>query len=99
MKLITHDRSPKPEKMELPHDPMIVWVDKLTELRIERGDTLRDVVETIRPFYPHLKTQGLMELVAFWFALGERRALHDPSKPWTDREMRTDVKRKYLIKS
>lgn len=97
MKLIKHDKPPKLRVRKLTHAPLIIWLGRYHELRIEPGDTLRAVAGVIRQFWPHEPAE---ELAALFFALGERarlRARRQPVPPgWTLKERATSAGRTYL---
>lgn len=95
MKVIKHVKCPKPDRQELIAEPMVVYITKLIELRIERGDTLQAVASIVQR-YLGLDRPQTRQLVALWFALGERRARGNPVKSWTPRELRVKGKRRYL---
>jgi len=95
MKLIHHEKSPKPDRQELIANPMVIFLTKTEELRIMPGDTLQAVSSVVQRVLGLDRPQS-RRLVALWFALGERRAHGNPPKPWGKRELRVKSKRKYL---
>lgn len=94
MKLIHHERSPKIAEMTLAANPMRIFVTKTVELRIEKGDRLRDVAEAVAPLLPKGVKAG--SLVALWYAMGERVAKKKLDDGWTPKELYTDPDRRYL---
>lgn len=98
MKLIEHSMIVKPNSMTLEVVPLIVWLDKYTELRIEKGDSVGKVAKQVQKFWADLSNDDACQLVTFWFALG-RRARSGRSGPWTTTELRPDRQRRYLKRS
>lgn len=95
MKIVEHPRITKPEKMELKYSPMVIWIDMHTELHIEDGDTLEEVAEALKRSWGY-DYEDCAKVVAFWFAVGERRAKEEELGPWTKEELRQDPDRRYL---
>jgi hypothetical protein len=89
------ERPGKPQQMTLDACPMVVWVDRSHRLTILKGAKLRDIVNALTLVLP-LDLDTRYQLVAYWFALGERRAWGDPSTGWQKKELRTSPKRRYL---
>lgn len=94
MKLERYTRTPKPTDMVIGFDPMIIWLDKHQQLVIRRGDQLNAIASVVRKAW-RLEQTDAQELVAFWFALGERRA-SERTGPWRPRELSTKASRRYL---
>lgn len=95
MKITEHVRPPRSLTMELIAEPLTVWLTKTVEMQISRGDVLKDVAKAVGEHWPGLAKDELRRLVAFWFALGERRA-KKKSGPWTLGELDVSPKRRYL---
>lgn len=95
MKIIRHEGVPRPTQMELKAKPLTVWLSKTVELRIHRGDVLKDVAEAVGEHWRGLSRDERRHLVAFWFALGERRS-RKKSGPWKPKELDVSPKRRYL---
>lgn len=94
MKILHHDKAPKPETMSLSVKPMVIFLSKTAELRIEKGDKLRDVATAIAEYMP--KGVAPEALVALWFAMGSRVARKLPDVGWTKSELSTAANRRYL---
>ena len=95
MQIIEHTTIVKPNSMTLEVTPLIVWLDKYTELRIEKGDSVKTVAKQIRKFWLDLSYADACQLVTFWFALGQRAKSGD-SGPWSSTELQPDAARRYL---
>lgn len=92
-----HVRSPKPETLTLTANPLTIWLSRAIELVVEPGDTLAEVVVESRKYWKHLSDPEAYQLVACWFAMGERRAGKRPTNcPWTDAERDITPTRRYL---
>lgn len=97
MRIVEHDRMPTQNEVELSGDPMSVWLDTHVCLTIEEGDSLGKVVRGITPYMSeYLDGEQLEQLVAFWFAMGERNENDRLNEKWNKRELSTDRKRRYL---
>lgn len=95
MKLIKHLKSPKPVTMVLQHDPLIIWLSPIHELHIERGDPLAKVATKVAKLLS-MTEEDARRIVGLYYALGERRAANNPSREWTEKELRCTPKRRYL---
>jgi hypothetical protein len=96
MKYIRHEKSIKPETMELGTNPMCIWLDRHTELRIEKGDDLKTIVKMVNKAWK--LGADAKKLVAFWFAIGERVHSKKLGAPWGNAELRTSETRRYLMR-
>lgn len=95
MKVVVHERSPKPMAMTLSTNPLSVFVTKTVEVRIQRGDTLAEVAKVVRQHMPDVREHAA-EIVALWFAMGERaRRLTKSTAGWSKKELATTPTRKY----
>lgn len=94
MKLVRHERTPKPETMELRSNPMTVWLERSLELRIQSGDTVKKIGMVLEEHWG-LATKEARQLAAFWFALGERRSGATKSGPWRKNELYAEPDRAY----
>lgn len=96
MKVIVHKVRPKQLEVFLEFDPFVVWLQPHEELIIERGDKLRVVASEVERSWK-VDRSTARQLVAFWFALGERLALGSSNVPdWSKRELRAKPGRRYL---
>lgn len=95
MKVVEHEGSTKPEEMTLSYSPMTVWFTRNLEIKIEKGDTVKQVGQVISRYWD-LKEKPAEEIAAFWFAIGERRAAKKKLGDWSATELRVDPKRRYL---
>lgn len=96
MKLFKHEKNQKPEAMTLSAAPLVVWLDRVTELHIEPGDTAAQVAHEVRRHWVIEKTAAL-ELATFWFAIGER-VRNSRGGGWKQVELKVDKNRRYAIK-
>lgn len=96
MKLTVYERMSRPETMTLDTEPMIVWFDRATELRIEKGDELYKIADAIENHWG-LSYDDAVTLAACWFAMGERQHFGRHQGGWTSDELKTTLKRRYLI--
>lgn len=94
MKIIHHDRREKIRSVKLSWDPMIVWLGATVELRIEPGDTVKEVARGIRPYIP-LDSPGRYRLVGYWFAMGRRIRRGTMSEEFTRKELSSKASRRY----
>lgn len=95
MKIIRHQSKFKSEECaRIFCDPLIIWLTRSVELRIERGDRLRTVAHAIG-LELHLLKKDALRLAAFYFALGERARRHR-YPAWNNRELRVTPGRRYL---
>jgi hypothetical protein len=99
MKIIEHEASGKPESMTLGFNPMVVWLNRRIELRIEKGDQLRLIVPVVLQHWNHLKPGDVASVVAFWFAVGERLAAKKKLGNWKAAELIVNAKRRYLFRA
>jgi hypothetical protein len=96
VKVIKHDRIVRPGTLTLGFNPLIVWLSKTVELRIERSDRLGAVAEALAAWWP-VSAREARRIVGYWFTLGERRATGDPGTGWSAREMADpSPERRYL---
>jgi hypothetical protein len=95
VKVIEHEGSTKPEEMTLSYSPMVVWFTRTLELKVERGDTVKQIGQVIARYWD-LKQGPAEEIAAFWFAIGERRAAKKKLGGWTDAELLATPSRRYL---
>lgn len=79
MKVINHPKAPKPESMTLATNPMVVWLTKTRELRIEKGDRLEEITETVMSTWD-VNINRARRIVGFWFALGEAQSSQEFSR-------------------
>lgn len=95
MRIVKHDRKPNYNEIHLTVVPLVVWLSPLEELIVDRGDTLLEVAKTIHGRWS-LSKKSCRELVAFWFALGERISRGDERVAgWNDQELSISLKRRY----
>ena len=95
MKVNVMERSAKPETMTLRAKPMTVWLSRRVQLVIEKGDLLSAVAgEVIK--HTKLDREHAQQLVAYWFALGERAENGCPDLAWTKSELHVSRGRRYL---
>lgn len=95
-----HSRSPKPDAMTLTASPLTVWLSRLVELVIEPNDRLFDVMQEVQKHWPHLSDPEAAQLIACWFAIGERRGgVRPTNQPWTDEERDVSPTRRYFKSS
>lgn len=87
MKFTEHKGRTKIAHLAIRNASMIVWPSKFHELTIEKGDTVRKVVDVICTLdvYKKMSRNLLTRLVNYWFDIGESRA-------------RYTVKRRYDIR-
>ena len=95
MKLVVHEKSSKPESMTLKAEPLVIWLDRSHELRIERGDKLIDVASEVEKHWGLSRVES-RSLVAFWFAIGERQDRKKLGAGWNRAELSVDPSRQYL---
>lgn len=95
MKTINHPGVPRPTTMTLQTNPMVVWLSKTRELRIKKGDTLKQVAQTITDAWGQVDA---FRIAAFWFAIGERQHRGRHVGNFTKHELRTDLRRQYLVR-
>ena len=95
MRLIEHKNIVKPNAMTLQTVPLVVWLDKYTELHIMKGDSIGEVAREVKTFWADLRLEEIHQLVAFWFALGARCRKHLEG-PWRKDELDPNPKRRYL---
>jgi hypothetical protein len=97
MQIREHEASGKPETMTLGFNPMVIWLNRRIELRIEKGDQLRSVALVVLQYWgQQLKPKDAASLVAFWFAVGERQATKKKLSDWKAAELIVNPKRCYL---
>lgn len=94
MKIIHHDKLMKPETMTLGYDPLVIWLDRKTELRIRYGDRCGQVADAVVHIWKIDRAQAL-KLVTYWFAIGMRVHSH-LARPWETIELKVDRNRRYL---
>jgi hypothetical protein len=95
MKINVMERSGKPEVMTLRAKPMSIWLTRHVQLVIEKGDQLSSVAaEVIK--HAKLKREHAQQLVAFWFACGERAENGNPNVGWSKSELHVSRGRRYL---
>lgn len=95
MRLIEHKTIVKPNAMTLQTVPLIIWLDKYTELHIMEGDSIREVAVEVGKFWGELSPNDLYQLVAYWFALGAR-VRRQIDGPWKKAELSPNPRRRYL---
>lgn len=88
-------RSGKPETMELCAKPMTIWLSRQVQLVIEKGDRLSEVVAVVVKTM-QMEPARARQLVAYWFALGERIENGCPDLAWTKSELHVSDGRRYL---
>lgn len=95
MKVIEHEVTGKPQEMTLSFNPMVVWFDRHIEIKVEKGDTIKQIGQLIARYwgFPQKQAEGI---AAYWFALGERRASKKKPGDWSAAELSQDPKRRYL---
>ncbi len=92
-----HTKSPKPETMTLTANPLTIWLSRQIEVEIQPGDRLGKVAAEVQRYWKHLSEPEVYQLVALWFAMGERRAGKRPTnQTWTDAERDISPTRRYL---
>lgn len=93
-------RHPKPPRhwLQTPRrsNPLVVWLDRVTELRIPAGTKLGTLVGVVRKRFPDLSTRAARELLAYWFTIGERHAGGKHRTGWMISDARTSPERRYL---
>lgn len=94
MKVLDHESLSKDESTPLTARPLRVFVTRGIELQIEKGDSLGSIVKTIAKHVP--KSINAADLVAYWFALGERIVSKKHSPRWSSKELSTKPGRRYL---
>ena len=94
MKLFKHERIANIEEMRLVANPMRIFVTRGVEIRLERGDKLGKVVAAVKRYLP--PGVEASELVAFWYAMGERITLRRLDAKWSKNELSTNPNREYL---
>jgi hypothetical protein len=97
MKLFTHDKIGKPQTMTLGFKPFVVFLTKKVEMHIEPGDTLEDIARVVRRHWI-VDLPTARQIVALWFALGERLSLGNPDTTWQPKELRVNIRRTYAPK-
>lgn len=95
VKLITHTSITKPSEMTLEVSPLIVWLDKYIELRIEYGDTAGGVAEVLEEVWK-LPREEALQLVTYWFAVGMRVKNHRLGG-WRPLELKPRNSRRYGV--
>lgn len=99
MALIIYEKSPKPQLMLLSHRPLSIWLTRHAEVRVERNDKLITIARHVVLYWTHLKLSEARELVALWFAIGERRGGYRPTnQTWTHEELDASPERRYCGK-
>lgn len=94
MRLIRHERTPKPDEMLLTFNPMTVWLSKTVELKIEKGDSVNSIASVVQAEWK-VPEKRAIEIATYWFAIGERVA-GGTNRAWTKVELRPDLDRRYL---
>lgn len=96
MRLEHVDRTPSTEALFTPlkTSPLVVWVSRFDQLLIEPGDSISSIVLTVRRFFRQLSIPQLQQLVAYWFAIGER-GVPASGDAWRERELRCSSRRRY----
>lgn len=95
MRIIRHDNLMKPEQMTLNVSPLIIWLDRKTELRIGYGDRCGHVARFVAKEW-RLDDVEAIRLVTYWFAIG-MRVQHSFGATWDKVEIRPDRNRRYLV--
>jgi len=94
MRIYEHKKIEKPQTMTLGFNPFVVFLTKRLEMRIEPGDTIEEVARVVRRHWA-LDIVTARQVVALWFALGERLSLGNPDVLWQQKELRTNSRRAY----
>ena len=94
MKLFTHDKIGKPQSMTLGFKPFVVFLTKKVEMHIEPGDALEEVAKVVRRHWI-IDIPTARQVVALWFALGERLSMGNPDVTWRPKELRINSRRTY----
>lgn len=95
MKLLTEAPSRKTLRTTLKTSPFTIWMTRSTALVIEKGDRLDLIAKELRKHWT-LAHDEARDLAAYYFALGERRALKKKPGPWKKDELDTRPLRRYL---
>lgn len=97
MKLIEHEKIPKPISITLGFVPFVVFLTKRVELQIESGDKLEEIALIVRRHWT-LDLPTARQVVALWFALGERLSLGNPESALKPKELEANSRRTYAPK-
>ena len=97
MKLFEHPKINKPTTMTLGYKPFVVFLTKRVEMHIEPGDELEEIAQVVRRHWT-LDVPTARQVVALWFALGERLSLGNPDAAWRPKELRANSRRTYAPK-
>lgn len=81
MKLVTHPSITRQASTPRGADPLVIWLDRLVELRIPRGTRLEQVAAVIRKRF-RLAPAEARKVAAFWFTIGERHLAKQHRQPW-----------------
>ena len=76
-------------------DPMILWLSRSESLTIHKGDRLEDVAQIVKKRWK-LSLVDARQLVAYWFALGERARSKKLGQKWRGQELHSSPTRRYL---
>jgi hypothetical protein len=95
MELRKHTQAPKPTTTPNGFNPLVVWLDKSTELIIEPGDELRLVAQTLRDELG-LGFKRATKLAGYYFTLGERLAFGITGGNWVTGHGDFEQDRTYL---
>ena len=96
MKVIRHEKLMKPETMTLSASPVVIWLDRQTELHIEPGDTAAQIAHEVRRHWEISQIDAL-QLATYWFAIGTRvQSLLGGG--WRRIELTPDRNRRYTVK-
>lgn len=93
MKLVEHVKRPEILEVAVDVRPLTWWLTPELQLIVEEGDRLGDVAKLVRRSLG-LPRADARQLVAYWFALGERVA-SGRTGPWEPAELRTKLGRRY----
>lgn len=101
MKLMTHAKALKIKgPVAYRARPFKIYLSRTVELTLEAGDPLDRVVAEVHKHWPMLKRREVQQVVAYWFALGERMDTGGTAvgRPWRPAELRVNSSRRYLAR-
>lgn len=72
MKVKIHEKTPKPEVLDLSTNPMHIWLTRTVELTIEPGDRIENVAKVVGTYWKTMNEERIFATIAYWFSIGER---------------------------
>jgi hypothetical protein len=96
MKLIRHTKPPRYDEVKLKNNPLVIFIARDVELRIEKGDTLT-TIGTVISREAHLPAAKAIALAGYYFSLGERYDAVRQTQPWKTRDKQRGADRRYLM--